>query len=175
MNSPKKTSIETERLFLRQLSADDLDLLAPILADPEVMQFSLNGPMTQEETEAWIKRMTDLYQEHGFGAWAVIHKESGEFIGFSCLSYVPIGGKKELELGYRLSRASWGKGFAPEACMGVRDYAFNILGVNSFISVIEAANTRSLRVAEKFGSHYLRDDIFFEIPVRIYQCSKTES
>ena len=71
--------IETERLKLRELTLDDTDKLALVLSDPQSMRFYPH-PFSREEVEHWIKWNIDNYKKYGFGLWAVIEKESDEFI-----------------------------------------------------------------------------------------------
>ncbi len=141
----------TSRLLLREFTPDDVDALAPILADPEVMRFSLSGPETREQTAAFITWCQEQYARSGFGLWAVIHIEDGQLIGYCGLSEWDIEGAHEVEVGYRLDPEYWGRGLATEAAEAALEYARNRLGLSRVIAIIEAENVASIRVAEKIG------------------------
>jgi RimJ/RimL family protein N-acetyltransferase len=161
---------ETERLILREFTLDDLDDMAALFADPEVMRFSL-GTKSREQTERWIKGCQEDYspERWGFGLWAVVLKEGGDLIGFCGLSrFDDIDGRPEVEVGYRLARRFWGQGFATEAALATRDCAFQTLGLTRLISIIEPANSASVRVAEKIGMTCEKQLIKWDRSVEIY-------
>ncbi|MDQ2691068.1 MAG: GNAT family N-acetyltransferase, partial [Chloroflexota bacterium] len=95
--------------------------------------------------------------------------------GYCGLFYFPdVGGKPEVEIGYRLRRSAWGKGFATEAACAVRDFAFNSLGMQRLIALIDPDNIASIRVAEKLGMQYEKDIMLpgYTHPDRIYAVSR---
>lgn len=166
-------SIVTERLVLRPFEADDLDAVVACLSDPEVMRFSLEGPCDRERCIEFIGWCRRRYEEPGYGLMAVTIKEKGTVIGYCGLDDHEIDGVSEVEVGYRLNRVYWGQGFATEAARAIRDFAFADLGRQRLISIIEAANVASIRVAEKNGMQYEKDSVFREvIPVRIYAMAR---
>lgn len=162
--------IETKRLILRELTMDDLEALALLSADPEVMFFSISGPTTDKEKvkEYLQKRIIDHYVQYGYGLYAIVHKERNCFIGYMGIVHQNIEGEDKIELGYRLFPNYWGQGLATEAALGVKQYAFNALGINELISIIDPRNVRSLAVARKVGMRYLKESIFHGITVHIY-------
>jgi GrpB-like predicted nucleotidyltransferase (UPF0157 family)/ribosomal protein S18 acetylase RimI-like enzyme len=165
--------LETTRLLLREFTEHDLDALFPIMADQEVMRFSLKGPLSREETLFYLKnRVIPDYAKYGFGVWAIIHKEDNRLIGIAGLKVWDIDGKEQTELGYRLDPKYWGRGLAVEAASSICHYAFTKLKKDELISIIEAKNIRSIQVAERIGMRYEKDSIFFNIPVRIYKLKK---
>jgi ribosomal-protein-alanine N-acetyltransferase len=162
---------ETDRLLLRTFSLADLDELAPIMADPEVMRFSVGGPWDRERTLQFLRGCIQDYSEKrwGFGLWAVVHKADGRLVGYCGLSrFDDIDGAPEVEVGYRLSRAYWGKGLATEAVSTVREYAFEHLGITRLISMVEPENTASIRVAEKIGMKREKQIAKWGRPVLVY-------
>lgn len=159
---------ETPRLSLRYFTPDDLDSLTPILADPEVMQYSISGVKTRSDTEEFINRRLSCYQKYNFGLYAIIHKASQQLIGYCGLLVWDFETGEEIEIGYRLARAYWGQGLATEAAIAVRDYAQNQLNINRLICIIEPDNIRSIRVAEKLGMNHEQDTIIKGINVKIY-------
>jgi RimJ/RimL family protein N-acetyltransferase len=150
----------TERLVLRHMQLRDSGPLDGVFGDAEVMRFG-DGVQTQAWVRAWLHRCLHSYQARGFGPYAVVERQQREVIGYCGLFFMPdVGGQPEVELGYRLARAWWGQGYATEAAMAVRDYAFAALGLNRLIAMIDPHNTASLRVAEKLGMHYEQDIMF---------------
>lgn len=145
----------TQRLILRPLHSLDVGPLhARIFNDPEVMRFG-DGVQTEQWVKNWVRHHLERYRAQGFGPYAVVAKQSQEVIGYCGLFYFPdVNGQPEVEIGYRLARSAWGQGYATEAALAVRDYAFSKLGLKRLIAMIDPANVASLRVADKLGMHY---------------------
>ena len=162
------TVTSTPRLLLREFTPDDVDALAPILADPEVMRFSLSGPETREQTAAFITWCQEQYARSSFGLWAVVPIDDGQLIGYCGLSEWEIDGTHEVEVGYRLDPHYWGQGLGTEAAQTALTYARSRLGLSRVIAIIEAANVASIRVAEKIGMRWEKEARLHDIPVRIY-------
>jgi len=159
---------ETERLRLREIALADLDAIAAMLADPEVMRFSLNGPKTREASRAYIERCQRGYAEHGVSFWAVDHKRNGALVGICGCLRQEVDGLEEWEIAYRFARAYWSQGLATEAAGAVKRHMTEVGGRTRLISIIEAANHASIRVAEKLGMRLEKETRFHGIPVRIY-------
>ncbi len=162
----------TRRLFLRPLQPDDLEPLIPILSDSAVMEYSTTGPLSKEKIQEWLTTIIAEYELPGFSVWAIILKEDNKLIGFCGIRPVEIDGRTEIELIFRLATAYWGEGYATEASLGVIEYAFNTLAINSVIAVVDPRNTRSLSVLEKLHMSHEKDSIYKEFPVRVYRLSK---
>jgi RimJ/RimL family protein N-acetyltransferase len=148
--------VETERLRLRPWrAADDLPALAAVNADAEVMRWvAPNRPLRPDESVALLERIEAHWREHGYGLWAVEPRANGAgcigFAGLAIPSFLPEV-LPAVEAGWRLDRAWWGRGLATEAARASIAYGFDTLGLRSVVSIIDAANERSLRVAEKLG------------------------
>lgn len=143
----------TDRLLLRGLQSSDLDAYAAMCADPEVRRYLGDGrPL--DRAAAWREMAVLLGHWHlrGFGQWALIEHVSGELVGRAGL-WEPEGWPG-LEVGWVLSRAHWGRGFATEAAGAALEHAFGALGVQRVISLIHPDNAPSIRVAERLGEHY---------------------
>ena len=153
--------LETERLFLRELQQSDYSALAAILQDEETM-IAYEGAFSNEDVQNWLDRQRKRYQDHGYGLWAVILKETGQMIGQCGLSLQDANGKEVLEIGYLFNRAFWHKGYAIEAAMACKKYAFTKLHANEVFSIIRDTNKASQNVAlrngmtivEHFVKHY---------------------
>lgn len=140
--------IETDRLRLRQFTPEDLGALAPIFADAEMMRF-YPAPFTRERTAEWIAWSMRSYAERGYGLWAMERRADGLFLGDCGLISQLIEGQGELEIGYHVRRDCWGQGYAGEAALACRDYAFETLGAPRVISIVDPLNLASRRVAER--------------------------
>ncbi len=150
-------TIETERLVLRPMRADDFEALLAIFTDPQVMA-SFGGELfTPAQMQGWLDRNLAHQAEHGYGLFSVIHKADGRLIGDCGLEQMTVDGQVVAELGYDLRSDAWGQGYATEAACAVRDYAFAVLQLPRLISLIRAGNLASRRVAEKVGMSLLAE------------------
>lgn len=130
------------------MRADDLDNLAALLGDPEVMRY-YPTPKTREQAQAWIDWNLRNYAEHGFGLWA-IETHGGEFVGDCGLTWQDVSGTRDIEVGYHVRTAWQGKGLATEAAAACRDAAREA-GVNRLTANVRSDNLPSQRVARKIG------------------------
>ncbi|MEQ4575371.1 GNAT family N-acetyltransferase [[Pseudomonas] boreopolis] len=145
--------IETERLVLRPPAAEDFEALARFASDEETMRH-IGG--VQAPSVAWrsLAALVGSWHLQGFAMFSVIEKASGEWIG-RVGPWQPHGWPGT-EVGWSLSRAVWGRGYAPEAATAAIDWAFERLGWDEVIHTIAPGNANSKRVAEKLGSRLLR-------------------
>ena len=152
----------TERLFLRHFHILDSEAIFHVFGDPEVMRFG-DGVQTKEWVWDWLRMCLErYYQTWGFGPYAVVEGRSLEVFGYCGLFFFPdVNGKPEVEIGYRLARSAWGRGYATEAVSAVRDFAFGTLGIKRLIAMIDPSNIASIRVAEKIGMRYEKE-VWFE-------------
>ena len=153
--------VETKRLLLRHFCLSDTEAMNHVFGDAEVMRFG-DGVQTPQWVHGWLCRCLETYQQQpGTGPWAVVEKRSAETIGYCGLFYFPdVCGQAETEIGYRLARPYWGQGYAAEAVLAVRDYAFETLGLSRLIALIDPENVASIRVAEKAGMRYEKAVMF---------------
>lgn len=145
-----KIIAETERLLLRELVDEDLPGLCRVLQDTEVT-YAYERVFPEKEVRSWLKRQFQCYAMEGFGMWAVVLKETGEMIGHAGISMQVYGDEELPEIGYMFEKAFWHQGFATEAVIACRDYAFAVLGMNTVYSVIRADNMPSRAVARRNG------------------------
>ena len=148
--------LETERLFLREMNMNDLHALYAVLADPEIMR---HYPYSFDEhrVREWIGRNMDRYREYGFGLWAVCLKETGEMIGDCGLTLQPIDGEMLPEIGYHIRRDCQRKGYAREAALAVRDWAFRNTDHPAVYSYCKYTNIPSIRTAESIGMRFEKE------------------
>ena len=159
--------LNTERLRLRPLARGDLDVLATLFADPQVMRFSL-GLLDREQTREKLDRILATCAARGWDSFTVERIEDERFVGICGLAPQNVDDVDEIELGYRLMPEFWGRGIATEAACACRDYAFGTLGLPRIISIIEPANTGSIRVTEKIGLRFEKETWKWDRQVRIY-------
>ena len=145
---------DTARLRLRQWRESDCAPFAAMAADPQVMEFLLPLP-TRADSDAMVERGRTRIAENGWGFWAVEHKATGEFIGFTGLN-VPLATlpfSPCVEIGWRLARHAWGQGFATEAARGALQVGFERLGFAEIVAFTALGNLRSAAVMKRIGMH----------------------
>ncbi len=138
--------LQTQRLMLREMNADDRKDLCLILQDPQVM-YAYEHPFSDREVDEWLEKQLFRYQQDGFGLWAVIEKETGIFVGQCGLTWQKWGERQVLEVGYLFQKAYWHRGYATEAAQACKQYAFEVLGAQEVFSIIRDQNFASQRVA----------------------------
>lgn len=146
----KNVVLETERLYLREMTQDDFPSLCNILQDEETM-YAYEGAFTDSEAQEWLDRQIARYRKWGFGLWAVILKENENMIGQCGLTMQPWKDEEVLEIGYLFERSYWHKGYAVEAAMACKQYAFDKLKAEDVCSIIRDTNTASQNVAVRNG------------------------
>ena len=151
--------LETERLVLRRFTGADLDLLVELDGDPEVMRYVTGGrPTSREELRDDVLPAFLRYYERfpGYGFWAAVEKATGQFLGWFHLRPPEGASPDEPELGYRLRRSAWGKGYATEGSRALIRVAFTELGARRVYAETMAVNLGSRRVMEKAGLRHVR-------------------
>jgi RimJ/RimL family protein N-acetyltransferase len=146
--------LETERLVLRRFTEADVDNLFELDSDPDVMRFLTGGRPTPRDVirNDTLPRFLRYYERfEGFGFWAAIEKSTGEFLGWFEFRPPEGGAPEEVELGYRLRRSAWGKGYATEGSRALIRKGFTELGVRRVLASTMAVNVASRRVMEKAG------------------------
>lgn len=165
-------TIETKRLILRPHELRDIEPAYQMNLNQEVTRFTGDGGVVEmNEMERRIKESVfGDYERFGFGRFAVEWKETGEFIGFTGLKYLPE--MKEVDLGYRFKREFWGMGIATEAGLASLDFGFNHLGLNRIIGMLLPDNLASVRVLHKLGFHFERDMMEDGMLIHVYAIEK---
>ncbi|MPM41055.1 hypothetical protein SDC9_87704 [bioreactor metagenome] len=148
--------LETKRLILRPLTMGDLHALHEILGDP-VSMAHYPQPFSREKTRRWITWNLENYETYGFGLLAVTLKDGGQFIGDCGITMQQIGCEKLPEIGYHISPSHTNRGYATEAAVACRNYAFEVLKFPAVYSYMKYTNVASARVAEKNGMRLLSE------------------
>lgn len=147
--------LETERLYLREMTPEDAESAYLLNLDPEVIRYTGDNPFESvEEAKAFLGQYTH-YQQYGFGRWAVILKETGEYLGWCGLKYTPE--LDEFDIGYRFMQKFWGYGYATEAAEACMQYGFEKLMIPAIVGRAMPENAASVRVLEKIGLTYLEN------------------
>ena len=148
--------LETKRLIIKPSSLENVETVYPLVSDPEVMRYVGKGAKTPEETVEGIKNHILHFQKHGFGFGDVYEKATGTFIGNAGLVYLEMDDTQpEIEVGYRLHKAYWNKGYGTELTKALIDWGFKNIPVKKLVAVLRSENEKSRRVLEKAGMRYV--------------------
>ena len=148
--------IETKRLILRQYTLDDFDDLYELLSDPITMKH-YPKPYDKEGTLRWINWCINSYEKYGFGLWALILKETNEFIGDCGLSMQNIDNEILPEIGYHIKKEFWQQGYAKEAASAVKNWAFTNTSFNTLYSYMTKENIGSYKTAKSIGMKRIKE------------------
>ncbi|MFE5337273.1 GNAT family N-acetyltransferase [Isoptericola sp. NPDC056573] len=146
------------------MGADDLDEMAALLGDPDVMAY-YPAPKTRAEAAAWIAWNEENYSRHGYGLW-LLETLDGTFVGDCGLTWQRVGAEVRLEVGYHVRGDLQGRGYATEAAAACRDFARDTLRARELVAIVHPDNAASRRVAEKLGMQHVADDTTGAVPVR---------
>lgn len=163
--------IETERLRLRMFRPDDVDNLAGLFSDPDVMRFVADGePKSRDQADKALHSIIEHWRRHHFGRWAVVDRSTQEFIGF--------GGLRSLfgtpEVVYHFGTEFWGKGFATELARASLKFGFDEHCFDRIVAIAKPLNTASIHVMEKLGMHFEMQTSYYQIEVIQYSISRGE-
>ncbi len=150
------------RLTFRRMHAGDLDDMARLLGDPDVMRHYPH-PFSRDEAAQWIARQEERYARDGYGLW-ILHDRDGAFVGDCGLTWQTVDGVEDLEVGYHLLPSHQGQGLATEAAAACRDHA-RARGIDRLIAIVGVDNMPSRRVAERIGLAVERETTYAGLPV----------
>jgi [ribosomal protein S5]-alanine N-acetyltransferase len=150
--------IETERLSIRKFLAADVEEFFGILAEPVTMQFWAK-PYELDGARAWIDRSLQSYAEQGIGRYVIVLRDEQRIIGDCGILRMNLAGEEVYDFGYIIHHPFWRKGYAEEAAIAVRDYAFEHLKLPMLHANMPWNHYGSIRVAEKLGMRKIREFI----------------
>ncbi|MEO8412065.1 MAG: GNAT family N-acetyltransferase [Ginsengibacter sp.] len=161
---------ETPRLFLRRFTEADAPLIFALNSDPEIVKY-VHEPVLQNEAAAKKILINSILPQYkiNLGRWAILTKSDYEFIGWCGLKYMEETGI--IDLGYRLLKAAWGKGYATEAAQYTVIYGLKNLKIEMITGRAHIDNIASIKVLEKIGMRYVGDEAVDGIPVKVYALS----
>lgn len=169
----------TERLVLRRWRAEDVQPYAALCSDPEVMRWIGDGSTsTFEQSQRAIERFEQLWEQNGFGLFAVEERASAELIGFVGLAIPTFLPEilPAIEIGWRLARSAWGKGFATEAARAALGFGFSRRELDRLVSIHQRGNVASEKLMQKLGMRFERETVHptWGRPIRVYDISRAE-
>jgi len=167
-----KRILETERLYLRELTIEDAHSFFQLNNDEEVLRYTGDQAFANVEAARNFLEAYDQYEKYGMGRWAVINKWDEAFLGWCGIKYRAEA--DEFDIGYRFFRKYWNCGYASESASACLKYGFEDLGIEEMVGRAMKANKASIRVLEKIGMQYDRDADFDGIPGVIFKLSKPD-
>ena len=165
--------IETERLILREYSYNDFDDLALIISDAETMKH-YPRPYEEKGVKRWLDWSLDNYNKYGFGLLAIELKETKEFIGDCGITMQNIDGELLPEIGYHINKKHWRKGYAKEAAIAVRNWAFSNRDFPALYSYMNVTNEASFKTAESAGLTRIKEYIDDGFAHYVYKITRSE-
>lgn len=154
-----KFHIETKRLILQDILPSDLDAFFEMDSHPKVHTYLGNNPITEKaQIINAIENIRQQYVDYGIGRWAVIEKESGQFIGWSGLKYITQYKNNHIQfhdVGYRLHPTYWGKGYATESAKAAIQFGFENLQLSTIYGTANIHNKASIHALEKCGLSFV--------------------
>ncbi len=157
----RKVIIETPRLLLYEMAVEDAENFFALNNDPKVMQYTGEGAFENVEAARQLVRNYTQYKKYGYGRWTVRLKETNEFLGWCGLKFNE--DIEEVDIGYRLLKKHWNKGYATEASQASLDFGFEKFGIKRIIGRADKRNAASIRVFEKLGlqfeAYYFEDGV----------------
>lgn len=160
--------LETERLRLREIIVADAPFFFALNSDPEVIRYTGDDAFTDIHAAETFLKGYDHYTKYGFGRWAMVTKGEEKIVGWCGLKYSPE--VDEYDLGYRLFRDEWGKGYATEAGIACLHMGFEEFNMPMIVGRALKANTGSIRVLEKCGMHFWKEEMEHGEQAVIYRC-----
>lgn len=163
--------LETERLIMRPMVEDDVDEIFAMRSDEDIMRF-IREPQGRDESLDWIKLVSERWDSEKLGFCVVVEKETDNFLGWC--GVWRLQETDEMEIGYAIEKAQWGKGFATEAAEKFMQYAFEELKTEKLVAVARPENTASRRVMEKLGMRFVKTGEFYNQTLVQYGIKKSE-
>lgn len=152
--------LETERLILREFSTADAEQLYLLNLDPEVIKYTGDPAFKNKAEAASFLENYNQYQKYGFGRWAVIEKNSGDFLGWCGLKHDPA--HHETDIGFRFFKIHWNNGYATESAKACLQKGFSTFGLQRIIGRAMKENTASVKVLEKLGMVFEKEFDFYQ-------------
>ncbi|HEV2350332.1 MAG TPA: GNAT family N-acetyltransferase [Terriglobia bacterium] len=150
--------LETNRLLITAWDLQDSIAFRSISSDPDVMKYIGKGePWSAKQTEQFVKDQIENFHRYGFCLWKLAYKPAGGLIGFCGLQH--LSKSVEIEIGWWLAKAFWGKGLATEASRTVISYGFETIGLRRIVAIAQPANLASIRVMEKLGMRHEKNTV----------------
>ncbi len=158
---------ETERLYFREFTLDDVGFVGELNSDPDVTRYVNDSTTSWQPIDVLQRILIPQYRLHKYGRWAVLLKDNSDFIGWCGLKYRPE--HLYVDLGYRYLQRHWGNGYATEAAKGCLYYGLHNLCLPKVVAMAHVENKSSWKVLEKAGMHFTGESLLYNSPVRTYE------
>jgi len=169
-----KIILETSRLYLRDFNNTDIEPIAKMIADIDVMRYVGSGiTLPREHAEKTIENWPKYGEKHGFTNWALVRKEGDVLIGNCGFNWLP--DNSDVEISYLLDKPYWNNGFATEIALSTMKYGFDRLGLKRIAGLVYPQNTASIHVLEKLGMKYEKDIRFWDVNLLLYSIELSET
>lgn len=170
--------VSTDRLKIRDWTADDLEFLVHMFAKPEVWRFPFERGFTTQETEGWLSQKIETQEAGVASPSAVEERATGRLAGYVALSppvWLPEV-MPAVEIGWRLDPPFWGMGLATEGARALLGFGFTHMGLTEILSIYEPDNVASGRVMHRIGMRFDRETIhpYFSRTLHIYRLTSSE-
>jgi len=171
-----KNFLETKRLIIKPPSISDVELVYSLDSDPDVMRYIGNGyPRSREESLSWYEKSIKHFEKYGFSFGLVFEKETGEFIGRAGINYNAYDDSQpDIEIGYRLYKKFWNKGYATELADALVEWGFKNLKIDKLCGFSHPDNRSSCRVLEKIGMHFIGIDKYSDEKIVRYEILRVD-
>lgn len=170
MDQAPRKILETERLWLREIIPEDAETFFLLNSDPEVIKYT--GDVAFADVNAAHRFLTnyDQYRKYGIGRWCVLTKEKNEILGWCGLKYSP--DVDEYDIGFRLFREHWNKGYATESSKACINYGFKEKNIPMIVGRAMKVNFASIKVLIKSGLTYWKDNACGDADGVVYKIEK---
>lgn len=165
------TILHTARLRLEPVTEAHYGAMHAMNSDTEVMTY-LNAGQTEEHTRAAVARIMGRWAEWGYSWWALMRKDDDVMVGLACLQHIDGDKAQPHEIGWRLARAGWGKGYASEAAAAIVDHAFKVVGAPFVVAVAHPDNTASIKVMTRLGMRYTGMEKHYDLDCVVYRLDR---
>lgn len=163
--------LETNRLYLREMTPDDAEQAYLLNLDPEVVKYTGDVAFKSIDEAKTFLENYNHFKKYGFGRWAVIDKTNDEYLGWCGLKYSE--DLDEFDIGFRFFKKHWNKGYATEAAKACLEIGFDKFGMKTIVGRVMKANIGSIKVLEKIGLRFDRTFNFDGQEGLIYKIEKT--
>ncbi|WP_423599494.1 GNAT family N-acetyltransferase [Roseateles sp. MS654] len=168
------TTLLTPRLRLEPMTDAHLQGLFEMNRDPEVMRYITGKPDTIEDTQAMIDRVKARWAEWGYSWWTFIERDGGMIVGAGCVQHLGRDRANPHELGWRLRRDRWDRGYASEAARRMAAFAIDDLGAPQLVAFCDADNTGSAHVMTKLGMRFRAMERWYDFDGALYGMTADE-
>ena len=163
---------ETKRLILREITANDTEQAYLLNLDPEVIRYTGDKPFKNSEEAKIFLENYNHYKKYGFGRWGVIDKTNSEFLGWCGLKFIEKN--NEYDVGFRFFKKHWGKGYATESARACIELGFTKFNMSVIIGRAAKQNVASIKVLQKLGMSYFKDDDCHGEDAVVYKIENTK-